>query len=147
MKIAVTLCVLIGLSICMKENSTIDNEQKKLNVLGTELKSCCQDPMTGFYRDGHCRTGPQDYGTHIICAEMTSDFLNYSAGCGNDLITPRPEYHFPGLKPGDRWCLCISRWMEAERAGVAPPVSLSATHSSALDYVDIKILKKYALGQ
>lgn len=115
------------------------------NVLGQKLTSCCQDPLTGFYRDGFCYTGPQDYGTHVVCARVTDAFLEYSKAQGNDLMSPRPEYSFPGLKDGDTWCLCVSRWLEAEKAGVAPLINLSATHAKALEYTTIELLKKYAL--
>jgi len=115
------------------------------NVLGTELKSCCFDPMTGFYRDGFCQTGLTDYGTHVVCARMTEAFLTYTKNKGNDLSTPLPRYQFPGLKPGDQWCLCVSRWREAMLAGVAPPVIIQSTHERALDFVTIEDLKKYAI--
>lgn len=114
------------------------------NVLGTELTACCHDPLTGFYRDGYCRTGAGDHGVHTVCAIMTAEFLEFSLSRGNDLVTPHPEYHFPGLKPGDRWCLCVSRWAEAFDAGLAPPVVLEATHSSALEFVDLKDLQSHA---
>ena len=122
--------------------------KKKLtarNVLGTELKSCCYDPMTGFYRDGFCQTGPTDFGTHVICARMTEAFLKYTKDRGNDLSTPMPMYQFPGLKPGDQWCLCAVRWKEAMLAGYAPPVILESTHERALSIVAMEDLKKYAV--
>lgn len=115
------------------------------NVLGEDLEDCCTDPMTGFFRDGCCRTGPQDIGLHILCAQMTEEFLAFSQSAGNDLSTPMPEYHFPGLQPGDRWCLCVLRWKEALEAGVAPPVVLAATHVSTLEFVDLDDLKAHAL--
>ena len=115
------------------------------NVLGGPLRSCCRDPMTGFYRDGYCRTGPGDTGLHTVCAEMTEEFLDFSLVQGNDLLTPHPEYDFPGLKPGDRWCLCVTRWAEAFEADVAPRVDLEATHSSALEFVDLKDLQAHAI--
>jgi uncharacterized protein (DUF2237 family) len=115
------------------------------NVLGTELRSCCRDPATGFYRDGYCRTGPEDTGLHTVCAEMTRDFLDYSVLMGNDLVTPHPERGFAGLEPGDRWCICVSRWKQALERGVAPPVDLEATHSSALEFVSLEELRAYAL--
>ncbi len=115
------------------------------NVFGGKLKTCCTTPMTGFYRDGCCRTGPEDMGLHVICAEMTEEFLEFSKSRGNDLATPKPEYEFPGLKPGDRWCLCALRWKEAMEAGVAPPVVLASTHESTLKVVSIGDLKKYAI--
>ncbi len=115
------------------------------NVLGTDLQRCCMSPVTGFYRDGFCRTGADDLGLHIVCAEMTDQFLQFSAGVGNDLSTPRPEMGFPGLKAGDRWCLCALRWKEALAANVAPPVVLEATHISALEYVDLDELQRHAV--
>ena len=115
------------------------------NVFGGKLETCCTSPMTGFYRDGCCRTGPQDLGLHVICAEVTEEFLQFSKARGNDLSRPNPEYDFPGLKPGDRWCLCALRWKEALDAGVAPPVILTATHESALKVVSLKDLKKHAI--
>lgn len=115
------------------------------NVLGSTLELCCTSPMTGFYRDGKCNTGGGDYGAHVVCAQVTDEFLRFSKMAGNDLSTPHPAFHFPGLKPGDRWCLCASRWKEALDAGFAPPVVLSATHASALEYVTLDELKKYAI--
>lgn len=115
------------------------------NVLGKELECCCRSPETGFYRDGFCRTGPGDHGLHTVCAQMTREFLDFSKMRGNDLTTPHPEHLFPGLKPGDRWCLCVTRWQEALDAGVAPPVFLAATHTSALEFVDLEDLKAHAL--
>ncbi|MEH2371893.1 DUF2237 family protein [Nostoc sp.] len=115
------------------------------NVIDGNLEVCCTSPMSGFYRDGFCRTGGQDFGAHVICAEVTSEFLEFTKSRGNDLSTPVPDFNFPGLKPGDRWCLCASRWQEALDAGVAPPVILSATHARALEVVSLDELKKYAL--
>lgn len=120
-------------------------ERNAKNVLGGELGLCCNDPKTGFYRDGHCHTGPDDLGVHVVCAEVTQEFLEYSAARGNDLITPMPAYQFPGLKPGDKWCLCAARWAEALSAGVAPPVVLAATHEKALEVVSLEILKAHAV--
>lgn len=117
---------------------------KRTNVLGSELECCCAEPMTGFYRDGFCRTGPGDYGLHTVCAVMTADFLAFSARMGNDLSTPRPEMGFAGLEPGDRWCLCVSRWAEAHQAGYAPQVVLEACHNSALEFVDLADLQAHA---
>ncbi|MDJ0735429.1 MAG: DUF2237 domain-containing protein [Nostocaceae cyanobacterium] len=114
------------------------------NVLGGELESCCTFPMTGYYRDGFCRTGGQDFGMHVVCAQVTAEFLEYTKSQGNDLSTPVPQFNFPGLKPGDRWCLCAARWQEAMDAGVAPPVVLSSTHIRALEVVSLDELKKYA---
>lgn len=115
------------------------------NVLGTDLEDCSLDPPTGFYRDGCCRTGPQDFGLHLVCARMTEEFLAFSKSRGNDLSTPRPEFDFAGLRPGDCWCLCALRWQEAFEAGVAPPVRLEATHISALEHIRLGDLKALAL--
>ena len=101
--------------------------------------------MTGFYRDGFCQTGPQDTGSHTVCAQVTAEFLSFSKKIGNDLSTPRPEYGFPGLKPGDKWCVCVSRWEEAFMAGVAPPIVLESTHERALDVVELSELRAHAL--
>ena len=116
----------------------------QLNVLGTELEECGLDPVTGFLRDGQCSTGPQDPGSHTVCAIVDKAFFEFSRSAGNDLITPMPEYGFPGLKPGDRWCLCASRWKQAYEAGCAPPVYLRATHERALKLIDLDILKQFA---
>lgn len=116
------------------------------NVLGEKLQVCCTSPMTGFYRNGSCETGPQDFGSHVVCAQVTEEFLNYTKSRGNDLSTPVPGYNFPGLKPGDKWCLCASRWKEAMEAGVAPPIDLSATHEAALKYVPLELLQEYDVG-
>jgi uncharacterized protein (DUF2237 family) len=115
------------------------------NVLGTPLRTCSTDPMTGFFRTGCCDTGADDLGLHIVCAEMTGDFLMFSASRGNDLSTPNPWLGFQGLRPGDRWCLCAARWKEALEAGVAPPVVLEATHMAALEFVDLDDLKRHAV--
>ena len=119
----------------------------ELNVLGAPLKNCCTSPMTGYFRDGFCRTTKDDYGTHTLCAIITKEFLEYSASKGNDLITPIPHWNFPGLKPGDKWCLCISRWLQAEKAGKAPFVILEATHIKSLQYTSLEILKKYTFKE
>ena len=116
-----------------------------MNVVGTELKTCSNDPLTGFYRDGCCNTGAGDVGVHVVCAEMTAEFLAFSQRQGNDLSTPMPEYQFPGLKPGDHWCLCALRWVEAFEAGVAPRVDLEATHISVLEFISRDDLMSYAL--
>jgi uncharacterized protein (DUF2237 family) len=116
-----------------------------LNVLGTELVPCSYDPLTGWYRDGCCHTDAQDLGSHVICARVTVEFLNFQMERGNDLITPRPEHRFRGLKPGDRWCLCAARWLEAWQAGCAPRVQLRATHRRALAVVDLAALKAHAI--
>ena len=114
------------------------------NVLGGPLKPCCSDPMTGFYRDGYCRTGPGDTGVHTVCAEMTDQFLEFSRSRGNDLSTPVPEYEFPGLVAGDRWCLCAARWKEAYDAGQAPRVVLESCHVSSLEFATLEELSEYA---
>ena len=116
-----------------------------LNVLGTPLLACSFDPITGYLRDGCCNTDAQDHGTHVVCARVTAEFLAFSRAQGNDLSTPRPQYRFPGLQPGDRWCLCALRWLEALRAGVAPPVNLAATHTKALELLALDDLKAHAL--
>lgn len=116
------------------------------NVLGSPLLPCSLSPMTGYYRTGCCDTGAGDIGVHVVCAEMTEDFLRFSKFRGNDLSTPMPQYEFPGLKPGDRWCLCAARWQEAFEAGMAPNVVLEATHISALEFVDLKDLKAHAIS-
>jgi uncharacterized protein (DUF2237 family) len=112
-----------------------------LNVLGTPLITCCDDPPTGFYRDGRCVTGPNDAGTHVVCAVMTKEFLDFTLSRGNDLVTPRPESRFPGLKAGDRWCVCALRWREALEAGHAPPVVLNSTSTVALKYTTLAALQ------
>jgi uncharacterized protein len=115
-----------------------------LNVLGKELQLCSTDPLTGFYRDGCCNTGAEDLGVHVVCAQMTTEFLAFSKEAGNDLSTPQPELGFAGLVAGDRWCLCASRWKEAFDAGVAPPVVLEATHASVLEWVEFDELRRHA---
>lgn len=115
------------------------------NVLGAELQACSEEPLTGFYRDGCCRTGADDAGIHVVCARVTDEFLAFSAGRGNDLVTPRPEFLFPGLKAGDQWCLCAARWQEAMDAGVAPPVVLESTHISALEFLQMDDLVRHAV--
>ena len=115
------------------------------NVLGGPLATCCTAPLTGFYRDGSCHTGPQDLGTHVVCAQVTTEFLEFSVARGNDLVTPVPQFHFPGLTSGDKWCLCALRWKEALDAGVAPPVVLAATHEKALEFVSLEDLKRHAV--
>ena len=114
------------------------------NVFGEVLLTCCINPMTGYFRDGHCRTIDEDSGTHTVCAIMTDEFLRFSASKGNDLITPAPHYQFPGLKAGDKWCLCVSRWIEAERAGKAPKLVLEATHEKTLEFTSLETLVKHA---
>lgn len=115
------------------------------NVLGTLLQPCSTDPMAGFYRDGCCHTGSEDLGVHVVCAEMTEEFLAFTKAQGNDLSTARPSLNFPGLTPGDQWCLCAARWKEALDAGAAPPVVLAATHEKALQIVDLDDLEAHAL--
>ena len=117
------------------------------NVFGEELKVCCTSPMTGYFRDGNCRTISEDTGTHTVCAIMTDEFLDFSLSKGNNLITPIPYYNFPGLKAGDKWCLCASRWVEAEKAGKAPLVILEATHEKTLDFTSLETLVKYAYNK
>lgn len=114
------------------------------NVFGENLMPCSTAPMTGFYRNGCCETGKDDLGTHTVCAVMTKEFLEFSLSRGNDLITPRPEYAFPGLQPGDKWCLCASRWAEAYKAGIAPLIVLESSHEKTLDYVSLEELVKFA---
>lgn len=115
------------------------------NVLGTNLSACCTNPITGYYRDGFCNTGGQDFGMHVVCAQVTAEFLEFTKSLGNDLSTPVPAFNFPGLKPGDCWCLCAARWQEAFEAGVAPTVVLSATHARALEVCNLDDLQKHAL--
>lgn len=118
---------------------------KQLNVLGTELQPCSLNPVTGFYRSGACETGPDDHGCHAVCTEVTEEFLAYSKSVGNDLSTPAEHYGFPGLKPGDRWCLCLSRWKEALDAGFAPPIHLKSTHEVALKLIPKSVLEEHGL--
>ena len=115
------------------------------NVFGKPLETCCTEPITGFYRDGFCHTGEKDFGSHVTCAEMTTEFLEFSKSKGNDLMTPKPEFNFQGLKAGDCWCLCASRWVEAYKAGVAPKIKLSATHEKMLEFATLNDLKEFAL--
>ncbi len=115
-----------------------------VNVLGGPLQACSFDPLTGWFRDGCCRTDDADAGTHVVCARVTDEFLRFSLAAGNDLVTPRPQWRFAGLKAGDRWCLCVNRWLEALEAGVAPPVVLEATHELALAVVPLEVLKAHA---
>ena len=117
---------------------------KVLNIIGSELQPCCFEPMTGYFRDGYCKTMAGDTGTHVVCAMMTEEFLTFTRRRGNDLTTPIPQWQFPGLKVGDKWCLCVSRWLEAEENGVAPPILLESTHCKALDYAPLSVYKRYA---
>lgn len=123
------------------------NDTKTLarNVLGTELKTCGTDPLTGFFRDGCCNTSDDDQGVHTVCSEVTDEFLEFSKSRGNDLSTPRPEFQFAGLKPGDRWCLCAARWLEAFEANAAPRVVLESTHERTLDIVPLAALQQFAI--
>ena len=115
-----------------------------LNVFGDVLEACNEEPVTGFFRDGCCNTSGQDAGSHTVCVRLTAEFLEFSRFRGNDLSTPRPEFAFPGLKPGDRWCLCAARWLEAHDHGMAPKVYLRSTHKRALEIVPIDTLRKFA---
>ena len=119
--------------------------EAKLNVLGEALLPCSEEPLTGFFRDGCCNTSSEDLGRHVVCVRVTADFLEFSRSRGNDLGTPMPEFGFPGLQPGDQWCLCAARWKEALEAGAAPRVVLQATHAAALKVVKLADLKKFAL--
>lgn len=120
-------------------------ESIALNVLGLPLDICCEDPMTGYFRDGQCRTDKEDHGRHLVCCLMTDEFLRFSKAAGNDLSTPMPQYQFPGLVAGDSWCLCALRWVEAYEANKAPQIYLKRTHRKILQYVSLDVLKKYAL--
>ena len=115
------------------------------NVLGGALVTCSDEPLTGFFRDGCCNTGPEDHGLHVVCAKVTQAFLEFAREQGNDLVTPAPHYGFPGLAPGDRWCVCVGTWRQAYEAGVAPPVVLSATNEEALAVVPLELLKQLAV--
>jgi uncharacterized protein (DUF2237 family) len=115
------------------------------NVLGGELETCGTDPLTGFYRDGCCNTGPEDLGSHTVCVVVSAEFLAQQREVGNDLVTPRPEYGFAGLKPGDRWCVCAARWLQAHQDGAASPVVLAATHARAADIVPLEALREHAV--
>lgn len=124
----------------------MSEQSQRINVLGGPLAACCHAPKTGYYRDGYCRTEARDVGRHVICAEVSAAFLAFSRERGNDLSTPRPEFDFPGLQPGDRWCLCALRWREAHLAGMAPRVVLEACHASALEVVPLELLREYAVA-
>ncbi|MCH2668757.1 MAG: DUF2237 domain-containing protein [Gammaproteobacteria bacterium] len=117
---------------------------KPINVLGETLESCCENPLTGFFRDGCCNTSDDDFGSHTVCVQVTGEFLEFSRFRGNDLTTSKPEFGFPGLKPGDCWCLCAARWLEAQQHGMAPRVMLRGSHIRALEIVPLEILKEYA---
>jgi uncharacterized protein (DUF2237 family) len=143
--------VLCGIVLIFSSQSIVAQTTKNkkttmaTNVLGTELEACCFDPLTGYFRDGFCKTRTDDVGTHVVCAVVTQDFLTFTKSQGNDLETPVPQYNFPGLKPGDKWCLCVLRWKEALDAGFAPPVVLASTHKIALKYVTLEELKSHAI--
>ena len=119
------------------------SEKRAKNILGTELKSCCLEPITGFFRDGYCNTNQMDQGAHTVCVIATNEFLEFTKSRGNDLSTPRPEFQFPGLTEGQSWCLCALRWLEAYEAGVAPPLKPESTHEKTLEFVDKQALKKH----
>jgi|TARA_B100000579_G_scaffold111211_1_gene88879 uncharacterized protein (DUF2237 family) len=119
--------------------------EKVLNIFGEEMEACCFDPLTGWKRDGYCNTDDFDHGSHVVCCEVTDAFLAFSKERGNDLSTPRPEFNFPGLKEGDRWCLCAMRWQEAFEAGVAPRVFLESCHQKALEFVNLEDLEQHAM--
>ena len=121
--------------------------QIPLNVLGEPLRDCSNDPVTGFFRNGCCDTGPSDFGSHTVCANVTAEFLEFSKRTGNDLSTPNPQHGFPGLQPGDSWCVCAPRWQEALEAGSACPVRLEATHAGALQHIDLEDLRAHALNE
>jgi len=116
-----------------------------INIFGDKIEACCHDPVTGYFRDGFCNTDEHDFGSHVVCAEITEDFLIFSKAMGNDLSTPRPEFNFPGLKEGDSWCVCALRWKEAYENGCAPKIYLRRTNKKVLKLVDLKILKEFAL--
>ena len=120
-------------------------KSRSVNVFGEALQGCSEQPLTGFFRDGCCNTSDADSGSHTVCVEVTREFLEFSRFRGNDLSTPRPEFRFPGLKPGDRWCLCAARWLEAQQGGMAPRVVLKGTHERALEVEPLELLKKYAV--
>lgn len=128
-----------------EDDQAQEQEVTQNNVLGEPLEACSIQPITGFYRNGYCETGPEDRGAHTVCAEMSDAFLSYSASVGNDLSTPRPEFGFPGLQAGDRWCLCATRWLQALEAGVAPPIVLRATHESILELTSLETLLAHGL--
>ena len=119
--------------------------EKQKNILGEEIESCCENPITGFFRDGFCHTDERDQGVHTVCVKMTEEFLNFSKSRGNDLSTPRPEFNFPGVKAGDSWCLCAERWGEAYELGMAPNLYIKRTNIKTLDIVSLEVLKEFAL--
>ena len=121
------------------------SKEEVINIFGDKIEACCHDPVTGYFRDGFCNTDEHDFGSHVVCAEITEDFLIFSKAMGNDLSTPRPEFNFPGLKEGDSWCVCALRWKEAYENGCAPKIYLRRTNKKVLKLVDLKILKEFAL--
>ena len=123
------------------------SKEEVINIFGDKIEACCHDPVTGYFRDGFCNTDEHDFGSHVVCAEITEDFLIFSKAMGNDLSTPRPEFNFPGLKEGDRWCLCALRWKEAYDAAVAPRVYLESCHLNALSYVTKDQLGEFAVNK
>tara|TARA_Y100000590_G_C15579836_1_gene961879 strand:+ start:175 stop:558 length:384 start_codon:yes stop_codon:yes gene_type:complete len=125
----------------------MSEKKEVINIFGDTIEACCHDPVTGFFRDGFCNTDEHDFGSHVVCAEITEDFLIFSKSQGNDLSTPRPEFNFPGLKEGDRWCLCALRWKEAYDAGVAPRVFLESCHHQALSFVTKEQLEEFAVNR
>jgi len=141
-----TISIFLSLIIFVNSANSSQLQQNKVtNVLGTALKSCCFNPLTGFYRDGFCHTGANDYGSHTVCAIMTKEFLEFTKSQGNDLSTPKPQFNFPGLKAGDKWCLCSVRWLEAYKNGKASMVELEASHKNALDIIPMEYLKEKAI--
>jgi len=121
------------------------SKEEVINIFGDKIEACCHDPVTGYFRDGFCNTDEHDFGSHVVCAEITEDFLIFSKAMGNDLSTPRPEFNFPGLKEGDSWCVCALRWKEAYDNGCAPKIYLRRTNKKVLKLVDLNILKEFAL--
>ena len=139
------VAIAMGFLITLNSNIAMGKPEVQKNINGNPLTSCSNSPLTGFYRNGKCETGSDDEGTHVICARVTKKFLEFSYSRGNDLISENKMYHFPGLKPGDRWCLCALRWKEAYDKGVAPPIDLKATHQSALKFFSKKELQEKSL--
>jgi len=144
--VLIALALLISLSYYFSSKMGVFDTNEK-NVYGEQLKTCCTDPMTGFYRNGKCQTGSSDLSLHVVCATMTQAFLDFSKEQGNDLTTAIPESMFPGLKPGDCWCLNVTRWIEALKAGHAPPINLDATHQKALEFVGLDVLELYSIAR
>lgn len=143
LRIFVGSIVILLFSDCNQSAMKV-NSNSQLNIFGKQLISCCINPMTGYYRNGLCETGVSDHGTHTVCVIITQEFLDFTVSVGNDLVTPRPEFRFPGLVPGDKWCLCALRWKEAFEAGKAPLVILESTHEKTLDYVSLSDLSSHA---